>query len=289
MTTTSPATLTDAQRLSINQASWDARTPLHAESDYYNLAGVRAGTDRIAPFEWDELGDVRGHDVVHLQCHLGTDSVSLARAGAGVLGVDFSAESVRVATELAAAAGVEAEFLACDVYDLPSRLPNRRFDVVFTGRGSVYWLPDIPRWAEVVVGLLRPGGTFYMMENHPLPITTDFGPSAGGIRIQRDYLTDGSAAEIDPAILTYTTATGGPVEVQGPRTVFQWLHPVGTVLTALAAAGLRIESYVEHDTAFSQTFPDMVEVREGWWGLPPGAPRIPLTYSVRGVRDKRDT
>lgn len=285
MPTDSSARLDDDQRLAINQASWDARTPAHAESDYYNLAGVRDGVDRLAPFEWDELGSVQDLDVAHLQCHLGTDSISLARAGARVLGVDYSVESVRVAEELARSAGVDAEFLACDVYALPAKLAGRKFDMVFTGRGSVYWLPDMPRWAAAVAALLRPGGVFYMMENHPLPITTDFGPSADGIRIQRDYLTDGSAAEIDPTILTYTKPGTAFSPPPGPSTVYQWLHPVGAVLTALAATGFRLQFYAEHAIGFSQMFPDMIEVCEGWWGLPPGAPSIPLTYSVRATLD----
>jgi SAM-dependent methyltransferase len=151
-----------------NLARWDESTPLHAASDFYDLAGFRAGRDDIRPFELVELGSVAGLDLVHLQCHLGTDTLSWARHGARVVGLDFSSAAIAAARELALDCGIDAEFVCADVYDAPDALGHRSFDIVYTGIGALGWLPDLEGWAQVVNGLLRPGGALYLVEIHPI-------------------------------------------------------------------------------------------------------------------------
>jgi SAM-dependent methyltransferase len=147
-----------AEGRAANRARWEEAVPHHVASDLYDLAGFRAGRDDLRPFELIELGAVAGHDLVHLQCHLGTDTLSWARHGANVVGVDFAPAAVEAAAQLANDCGLPAEFVCADVYDAPAALDGRTFDVVYTGIGALGWLPDIAGWAQVVARLLRPGG-----------------------------------------------------------------------------------------------------------------------------------
>ena len=141
-----------------NRASWDERVPIHASGEFYDVAGFRSGQERLRPFEISEVGDVTGKELVHLQCHFGIDTLSWARRGARVVGLDFSAPAIGEARRLAAELGLDADFVRSDVYDAPGSLGGRDFDVVYTGLGAINWLPDIRRWAGVAAALVRPGG-----------------------------------------------------------------------------------------------------------------------------------
>jgi SAM-dependent methyltransferase len=152
-----------------NRLWWDERATSHAESAFYDLAGFRAGRNDLRPFELDELGvDPAGLDLVHLQCHLGTDTLSWAQHGARVVGLDFSTPAIEWARALAEDCRLEAEFVVGDVFDAVKLLGRRTFDVVYTGIGALSWLPDLDRWAKVVASLLRSGGVLYLVEIHPL-------------------------------------------------------------------------------------------------------------------------
>ena len=150
-----------------NLARWDEAAPLHAASELCDLVGFRSGRDDIRPFELIELEGVEALDLVHLQCHLGRDTLSWDRHGARVVGLDFSPAAIEVATQLAVDCEIDAEFVCADVYDARDALAGRCFDIVYTGIGALGWLPDIDEWALVVDGLLRPGGILYLVEIHP--------------------------------------------------------------------------------------------------------------------------
>src|SRR6476619_2688027 len=162
--------MTDDWR-SVNLANWEARVPLHTGPDGYDLAGFD-DPEYLSPvvrFDLPRLGRLDGLDVVHLQCHIGTDTVSLARLGArSVVGVDFSPSALDVARRLADRTHTPVDFVEADVYDALAVLGTESFDVVYTGVGALCWLPDISRWADVVAGLLRPGGELFMREGHPV-------------------------------------------------------------------------------------------------------------------------
>jgi 2-polyprenyl-3-methyl-5-hydroxy-6-metoxy-1,4-benzoquinol methylase len=150
-----------------NRALWDEWTPIHVGSAFYDVDGWKSGRRHdLPPLLVDEVGDVAGKDLLHLQCHFGLDTLSWARRGARVTGADFSERAVEQARLLAAETGLEARFVVSDVVDLPDRLEGD-FDVVFTSFGVLNWLPDVPRWAEVVAHFVRPGGFFYIAEAHP--------------------------------------------------------------------------------------------------------------------------
>ena len=151
-----------------NQRLWDAWTKVHAEGQFYDVAGFRQGGLRVRPYEIAALGDVTGKSLLHLQCHFGLDTLSWARLGARVTGVDFSPAAIRLARELAADIGIpEARFVESNVYQLPVRLGDE-FDIVYTSRGVLGWLPDIRGWARVVARFVKPGGRFYISEIHPV-------------------------------------------------------------------------------------------------------------------------
>lgn len=269
--------------LDANRMNWDARTPVHVASEFYDLAGARAGADRLAAFEWEELGDLNGLDVAHLQCHIGTDTLCLRRAGANTVGLDFSAESVKAAGDLAKESELDVRYVQADVHDAVEALGAGRFDIVYTGKGSLVWLPDPYRWARVVAELLRPGGQLYLAEFHPLLWALQAGgdqdSSAEELRIASDYLGSGESVE-DQANVTYTD--GPPLE--GSTTVYMWNHDLGTVVTAIASSGLSIVSLAERDVLPWTPLPGMRPAGEGWWRLPEGAPRVPLIYSLRALK-----
>ncbi|MGW5120430.1 class I SAM-dependent methyltransferase [Streptomyces noursei] len=272
-----------AEMVRANEANWDARTPVHVASAFYGLDGTRSAEDWFAPFEWADLGDVAGRDVLHLQCHLGTETAAFADRGARAVGLDFSAEAVAQARRLAAATGREMEFVRSDVYRAVEALGDRRFDVVYTGKGAVCYLPDLAAWAGTVAELLRPGGTFYLVEFHPLlnalGATPPADPAAPPLLLRNDYLAGRGALRSD----TPTTYTDGP-PLQGATTSYEWRHGVGEVVTAVVGAGLTVQSVRETEVLPWPRFPSMVPDTDGWWRLPDSEPIIPMLYALKAVK-----
>ncbi|REK91768.1 class I SAM-dependent methyltransferase [Streptomyces inhibens] len=265
-----------------NQANWDARTPVHVASEFYGLDGSRSAEDWFAPFEWTDLGDLTGRDVLHLQCHLGTETAAFAARGAAhTVGLDFSAAAVAEARRLAGEAGRDMEFVRSDVHRAVAALGGRRFDVIYTGKGALCYLPDLTAWAEIVSSLLRPGGTFYLVEFHPLldALGPTPSPDRQQLRLHHDYLTGRGAIRSD----TPCTYTDGP-PVQGATTSYEWRHGLGEVISAVIGAGLTVELVRETELLPWKRFDSMVPSENGWWRLPPSEPIIPLLYALRAVK-----
>ncbi|MQA03725.1 MAG: methyltransferase domain-containing protein [Streptosporangiales bacterium] len=269
-----------SEMMRVNARNWDARTPVHADSAFYDLAGLRAGAERLAPFEYEELGGLAGRDLVHLQCHIGTDTVCLARAGARAVGVDFSAESVTTARRIAAECALDVRYECANVYDAAAVLDGATFDVVYTGKGSLVWLPDLHHWARVVAELLRPGGELYLVEFHPLLAAFADGQPADDLVVAYDYLPGRGAERLD-STQTYTDGAA----LAADTVSYQWTHDLGSVVNAVLGAGLRVTSLVEHVVLPWDRFPGMLPTGNGWWRLPASRPRVPLLYSLRAVRD----
>ncbi|MFC5722902.1 class I SAM-dependent methyltransferase [Streptomyces gamaensis] len=268
--------------LHANERNWDARTPVHAASAFYGLDGSRSAEDWFAPFEWDDLGPLHGREVLHLQCHLGTETQAFAARGAArTVGLDFSAAAVGRARRLAAAAGSAVEFVRADVHDAVAALGGRRFDVVYTGKGALCYLPDLPRWAEVVGALLRPGGRLYVVEFHPLlnalgPVAR---PGEEELLLRHDYLGGRGPLRTDNP---YTYTDGPPL--RGATTSYEWRHGLGDVVGAVLGAGLRVELLRETDLLPWQRLGSMVRAEGGWWRLPDEAPRVPHLFALRAAR-----
>jgi SAM-dependent methyltransferase len=254
----------------LNRAWWDERVPLHVTSDFYDVEGFKAGANTLRPFELEEVGDVSGRSLVHLQCHFGLDTLSWARLGASVTGLDFSAPAVEAARAVAADTGLDAQFVAASVYDAPQALGERRFDIVYTGLGALNWLPDIKAWAEVVARLVAPGGFLYLSEFHP--IADVFGDE--DLTIEHDYFQTEPLTFDDPG--TYADLAA---HTEHNRTE-EWVHPLGEVVSAVIDAGLAIELLHEHDHTLFPRWP-FLEKHGDSYRFPAGQPGLPLIYSLR--------
>jgi SAM-dependent methyltransferase len=257
---------------------WNDRTDVHLASSYYDIAGFRRDGPRpiFGPDE-DEVGPVTGQRLLHLQCHIGLDSLRWSALGASVTGIDISDRSIEVARRLAAESNLAVTFVRSDVHDLSDVL-EEQFDIVYASGGVICWIPDLHRWAAIAAGLLRPGGVFYLSDGHPLSPVPD--PAApGGWVAEPGYFGRGATRFVDA--MSYTDGDG----LIGRPVNYRWRHTIGDVVTAVATAGLRIEFLHEHPWCPRQRHVDMIQDDRGRWHIP-GDPH-PLGFSVRAVKPDR--
>lgn len=250
----------------LNREGWNRRAEAHFHSKFYDVEGFLAGKTSLREIELDELRDVEGRRLLHLQCHFGLDTLSWARLGARATGVDISQTAIDKARELAAQAGLDADFVCTDVYSF-RRLEAEPFDIVFTSYGAICWLPDLDRWARIVASNLAAGGTFYMAEFHPI------------IDLLSGYAYFGSR---EPDVEEEGTYVEGGEEVQA--TLATWAHPLGRVLNALIGAGIRVERV--HEYAFSpyDCFEGLSEREPGRFYRQHRGHDAPMVYTITGRR-----
>jgi SAM-dependent methyltransferase len=260
-----------------NRAMWDDRTGIHLESTFYDVDGWLARAPGPRPREVDALGEVAGLRLVHLQCHFGLDTLTFARVGAQVTGVDFSLPAITAARDLARRAGLSerATFVQSDVYDATTALGGATFDIVYVSLGALCWLPDVDRWAGVVSDLLAPGGRLYLHDVHPAA----WALADDDVRFAYTYYQE-TGPFVEDSETTYTDSTR-PIE---HTRSYEWNHSLGEIVTALLARGLRITGLTEHDWTPWQRWPFLVEVDRHRWTTPPGMPRLPLTFTVLADR-----
>jgi 2-polyprenyl-3-methyl-5-hydroxy-6-metoxy-1,4-benzoquinol methylase len=259
-----------------NRARCDEAAFLHASSDFYDLDGFRAGREYIRPFEFGELGPVDGLDLIHLQCHLGTDTLSWARHGAGVVGLDFSSNSIAIATRLTEECGLAADFYCADVYDAVSLVREHRFDIVYTGIGALGWLANVTAWAQVVSELLRPNGVLYLVEIHPIVI----GVVGDGRTIGQDIFEAHYEMWKERAG-TYAAHDAVLVNQES----YERVHAISDVLTAVLDAELAIELFYEQSYT-NACWPWTKRGSDGFYRLPDGWPKYRLTYSLRARKSQ---
>jgi SAM-dependent methyltransferase len=267
----------------VNRANWDDRADAHAASSDYNVASFAADPgylSEVVRFDRPLLGDVTGLRGVHLQCHIGTDTVSLARLGATMTGLDFSPKSLAQARALASAAKVEINFVEADVYDAPDVLGAEEFDLVYTGIGALCWLPDIKRWGETVARLLKPGGRFFMREGHPVLWSLEWE--------RDDDLLVLDAPYFELAQPSVYNEPGTYVDTDADfehNTTHEWNHGLGEIVTALLDAGLTITGLVEHTTVpWDGLGGRMRQLPGGEFQVAARPERLPHTYTLQAVR-----
>ena len=266
----------------VNRSLWDAWTAVHAEGEFYDLAGFREGGVRLRDDEIEAVGDVRGRTLLHLQCHFGIDTLSWARLGATVTGADFSPAAIRLARELASDLGFpEARFIESNVYDLPAALEGA-FDVVYTSRGVLGWLPDIAGWARVVAHFVKPGGIFYISEIHPVvQAFENEGVAPGELRLAYPYWE-----HRDPLVFDVQGSYADPTADVGEQREHGWDHGLGEIVTALIEAGLRLE-WLRESPELDWATDFLVETApgSGRYRLPPDVGgELPLMFSLRATR-----
>lgn len=264
-----------------NRLNWDDRAVIHLkdEAGGYRIAAFLAGADNLHDVEHEEIGDVRGLRIAHLQCHIGIDTLCLARRGASCVGLDFSPRAIAGARLLQHRTGLDASFVEGDVHDA-RRLIDGLFDMVYVTWGAIGWLPDMDRWASVVASLLKPGGRLYLLEGHPSFMQLD--EKADGLRIGFDWRTP----QDRPLTMSEeTTYTGDTAKIAHPVT-HEWMHPLSDVVNAVLGAGLTLTRLNEHERLAWQFAPWMVPVegRRRMWVLPEGFPKMPLAYSLQAVK-----
>ena len=269
--------------LTINRNNWDERAPAHAASPGYAIDRFVADPGYLSDvvrYDLPRLGQVSGLRGVHLQCHIGTDTVSLARLGARMTGVDFSPAAVAQARALADRLGLDVEFVESEVYSVLDVLEPGSWDLVFTGIGALCWLPDIRRWAKVVAGLLRPGGRLFLREGHPVLWSIDERRTDGLLTIDYPYF------ERPEPIVSDEAGTYVETDATFTNTVsHSWNHGIGEVVSALLEQGMQLTMLVEHDSVPWEGLPGlMTDIGGGEWQLTDRPWRLPHTYTLQAVK-----
>lgn len=269
-----------------NRANWDDRAALHAVEGELGYGIDRYVADRallsdVVRFDRELLGDVAGLRAVHLQCHIGTDTLSLARLGATVTGLDFSPVSVEKARALVARSGDDVDFVESDVYAAPDILDAGTFDLVYTGIGALCWLPSIDRWAATVATLLRPGGRLFIREGHPILWAMDESID-DDLRLRFPYFEADEPLEWDDD----STYVASERPLTATKT-YEWNHGIGEIVTALLANGLRITGLVEHRSVPWEALPgQMVDAGDGEYRLAERDGVAPLSYTLQAVKSE---
>lgn len=267
----------------VNRVHWDERAPAHAASTDYaveRFVSDPAHLSSVVRFDLPRLGDVSGLRGVHLQCHIGTDTVSLARLGAEMTGLDFSGASLEQARLLARRAATPVEFVQADVHDAVPALGSDSYDLVYTGIGALCWLPSARRWADTVAGLLRPGGRLFIREGHPMLWALGLPRDDGLITVDFPYFEQEQPLEWhEPG--TYVDTD---VEFEHNSTR-EWNHGLGEVVSALLDAGLGITGLVEHDSVPWDALPGQMDrLDSGEWRLRVRPERLAHSYTLQAVK-----
>lgn len=257
-----------------NLAHWNEVTPHHVTSPFYRTEEFRRGGIVLDPLVREAVGDVAGKRLLHLQCHFGLDTLSLARMGAKVTGLDFSPPAIAQAEALAREANIDAKFVLADVLDPPLELGG--FDIVFASWGAIYWIADMKAWMRVAASALKTGGRLFLCEGHPALLMLDE-RAPEGLRVRWPY--DSSEPYVDEGDFEYTGA-----KVSANRTVGH-LHGLARIMNAAMDAGLSIRGFSEGDRVSWKALDQLVTLDRHYWVLPPGAPFVPLNFILHAVKE----
>ncbi|MBL1213268.1 MAG: class I SAM-dependent methyltransferase [Ignavibacteriae bacterium] len=257
-----------------NKKIWNQKTPFHVKSEFYNVEKFKEGAASLMPTELEELSDVKGKSILHLQCHFGQDSISLSRMGANVTGVDFSDEAINYAKNLADELDTNTKFLCTNIYDLPDIL-DEQFDIVFTSYGTIGWLPDIKKWAEIAAKFLRPGGMFYIVDFHPYIMMLDN---------EFEFIHYSYFYNANPIVDEYE---GSYADQNAPikNISYGWNHPISEVINSLLSQNLIIKQFNEYPYSHYNCFPNMKAVGDKKYVFKNFEDKIPYMYSIKAVKE----
>ncbi|MCR9289230.1 MAG: methyltransferase domain-containing protein [Bacteroidetes bacterium] len=253
-----------------NKALWDAKTPLHLKSKMYDLEAFKSGKNMLEPIVLEGIGgEVEGKTILHLQCHFGQDSMSFSRMGAKVIGIDLSPEGIRTAKELNKELNLNAQFVVSNVYDLKDNLEGQ-FDIVFTSYGAITWLPDLNKWASIINHFLKPGGTFYIAEFHPVFYTFNF----ENWQIEYPYFNTQVFEEEE--VGTYADRDA-PIQLKE----YFWCHSLEEVIQPLLNEGLQLTQIKEYDYTPWDCFPNLKERAKGEFVIDGLDVKLPYVFSLK--------
>ncbi len=254
--------------ININKETWNNKTEVHIASDFYNNEAFLKGKSSLNSIETDLLGDISNKKILHLQCHFGQDTMSLAQLGATVTGIDFSDMAIEKATEFSRQLGLDANFICCDVYNTPNHL-SEKFDIVFTSYGTIGWLPDINKWASIVSHFLKPGGKFVFAEFHPFIWMYD-----------NDFKEVYYSYFKSEPIIEEETGTYADKSATLNHKTITWNHSISEVVNALIQNGLTIHSLNEYDYSPYNCLNGMQEFETGKFRIQTFGNKIPMVYSI---------
>lgn len=252
----------------INKASWDLKTETHYASKFYDVEAFIKGKNSLNPLDLELLGDISGKRILHLQCHFGQDTISLERLGAQVIGIDLSEVAIAKAKTLAASLNSKAEFIQCDLYDLPQHL-SQEFDIVFTSYGTIGWLPDLHKWAQIINSFLKPKGRLILIEFHP--VVWMFNDSFD--KLAYSYFNRGPIKETE-------SGTYADREAEITLDYIMWNHDLGEVFSSVLANNMDIESFKEYDYSPYACFKNTVEVEKNKHMISAHKEKLPMVYSL---------
>ncbi|MGB8656941.1 MAG: class I SAM-dependent methyltransferase [Candidatus Zixiibacteriota bacterium] len=263
--------------LKTNLDLWNEWTPIHEKSEFYDVEGFKAGRCTLHSTELKELGDVSGKSLLHLQCHFGMDTMSWARLGAKVTGVDFSDRAIALAKSLSQELSIEANFICSNIQDLPEVLKGE-FDIVFTSYGVLPWLPDINRWAKVIAHFLKLGGVFYIIEGHPFTSVFENESYTKDFKLQHSYFYSPHPTKYEPE----GSYADRKAEVVNPS--YEWTHSLSDIINALIVVGLRIEFLHEFPFCHYDVFPFLGQGKDKKWRLKGNKEIVPLMFSLKATK-----
>lgn len=255
-----------------NRALWNEKTKHHVESDFYDMKGFLEGKTSLREPELELLGDVHDKSILHLQCHFGQDSLSLARMGANVVGTDIAEEAIAYAIDLCEKVGTTARFVRADTYNVPEKV-KEQFDIVFTTYGVIGWLPDMQRWANVVAHMLKPGGSLVFVEFHPVVWMFDYNFS----KVEYSYFNDGPIIETLDGTYADRDANINMKEIG-------WNHSMSEVLQALTDAGLKLDVLKEYDYSTQNCFNNLVQIGDNKWQIKGMEGKLPIMYGIKATK-----
>lgn len=258
----------ESNYLEINRNSWNNKTQTHLDSDFYDLAGFMNGNSSLNAIELALLGDVNGKSILHLQCHFGQDTISLERLGAKVIGVDLSDKAIESARKIAQETHSKAQFICCDIYDLPNHL-DEKFDLVFTSYGTIGWLPDLEKWAKIVSSFLKPKGQFVFVEFHPVVWMFDDCFE----RIAYRYFNSG-------AIIETENGTYADKSAEITQEFVMWNHSLSEVINSLIQNGLELNLLDEYDYSPYNCFQKTIEIEPKKFRIETLEDKIPMVYAI---------
>jgi 2-polyprenyl-3-methyl-5-hydroxy-6-metoxy-1,4-benzoquinol methylase len=263
--------------LEFNKKFWNERVSIHKTSELYELKNFKKGKNKLHSLERKELGNVKDKTILHLQCHFGMDTLSLAMLGASVTGIDFSEEAIREAKSLNKRLGLSVEFILSNVYSLPEKL-DKKFDIVFTSYGVLTWLPDLKGWAEIVSHHLKDDGFFYIAEIHPASMIFDDGKGVNKLKVKYPYFR-----KTDPLEFLAEGSYADPEAKTKNNKTYEWLYSLTDVFSSLLNAGLKIVFFHEFPFTVYQQLPFMKRGEDGYWRI---EEEIPLLFSIKAIKDR---
>ncbi len=259
--------------LEINRNSWNNRTETHLSSKFYDLKGFYQGKTSLKEIELKLLGEIKGKSILHLQCHFGQDTISLNRLGAKVTGIDLSNKAIESAKKIAKETKSNAQFICCDIYDLRNYL-DKKFDIVFTSYGTIEWLPDLEKWANIISHFLKPNGEFIFVEFHPVVWMFDDNFE----KIEYKYFNSGAIFETE-------NGTYADKDADITQSFVLWNHGISEVLNSLIKNNMQIKSFDEFDYSPYNCFNKTLEFEKGKYRIKHLDNKIPMVYSIKAIKN----